>query len=212
MSQILFVKNEKQQAWLQKLELVKDIIISNAQKNDEESAFPFESIEALREIGYTKLTLPTEYGGEGFNIYDVVVAHEKLGSFDGSTALIIAWSLLFVGDAFEQPSWTQQSVEKIAQAAQKGALFNKAVSEYAMGSPVRGGRPATNAVKKGDKWIINGRKNYTTGSHALDYFYVQAWIEEQKSVGFFLIPKDAPGLSIEETWDVRSMKSAGSHD
>ena len=211
MSQQLFIINEKQNAWLQKLELVKEVIMYNAQKNDEENAFPFENIEALRKLGYTKLTLPVEHGGEGFNIYDAVIAHEKLGSFDGSTALILAWSLLFVGDAF-QASWSEENVAKIAKAASEGALFNKAVSEFAMGSPIRGGRPATNAVKKDGKWVINGRKNYTTGSLALDYFYTQVWIEEKDSVGFFLIPKDAPGVSIEETWDVISMKSTGSND
>lgn len=212
MSLNLFVKTAEQQQWLSKLETVKATIQANAQQNDEESRFPTENIEQLKQLGYTKLTLPKSYGGEGFNIYDAIIAHERLASYDGSTALILAWSLLFVGDVFENQLYDAEVMQAIAQEAKNGALFNKAVSEFAMGSPIRGGTPATNAVKKDGKWIINGRKNYTTGSHALDYFITLAWIEELESTGFFLIPKTANGVSIEETWDVISMKSTGSHD
>lgn len=212
MSQQLFIKSQLQRDWLKKLDSVKEIIMTNAQKNDEEAAFPYESIEKLKEIDYMKVTLPTEYGGEGFTIYDAVIAHERLASFDGSTALILAWSLQFIGDTFEQKEFSTESLHEIAQAVQNNALFNKAVSEFAMGSPARGGKPATRAIRDGDNWILSGRKNYTTGSHALDYFIVFTWIEERNTTGFFIVPKTAVGLSIEETWDVISMRSTGSHD
>lgn len=212
MSQQLFIKTDLQREWLQKLDSVKATIMNNAQQNDEEVRFPYENIEKLKEIGYPKLTLPIEYGGEGFNLYDAVLAHEKLASFDGSTALILAWSLLFVGDTFEQKEYSEEALTTIAAAVKENALFNKAVSEFAMGSPARGGRPATKAIREGKEWVLTGRKNYTTGSHALDYFVTFAWIEEKQSTGYFLIPKDALGLSIEETWDVIAMRSTGSHD
>lgn len=212
MSQQLFYKSHEQKMWAEKLESVKQSVESHAAKNDEQSAFPYENIEKLKDIGYTKLTLPKEYGGEGFNVYDAITAQEKLASFDGSTALIVAWSLLFVGDLFENEPWDKNTLNHIAKATRNGALFNKAVSEFGMGSPIRGGRPATSAVSKGDRWVINGRKNYTTGSLVLDYFVTLVWIEEKQSTGFFLIPKEAKGVRIEENWDVVSMKSTGSHD
>ena len=212
MSQQMFMTNDKQAQWLQKLQSIQQTIMTTAQTNDEQARFPFESIEALKQIGYPKVTLPESFGGEGFTIYDAVFAHEKLASFDGSTALIAAWSLLFVGDTFEQQQYTPQTLQKLATATQQHALFNKAISEYAMGSPARGGKPVTYAVRQGDTWVINGRKNYTTGSYALDYFIVLAWIEEKNNTGFFLISKDEAGVSIEETWDVVAMRSTGSHD
>lgn len=212
MSQQMFMTNDQQQKWLHKLEAVKATITKNAQRNDEEALFPYENIEQLKAIGYPRLTLPEIYGGEGFNIYDAVFAHEKLASYDGSTALIAAWSLLFVGDTFEQKPYSEDVLQKIAAATKENALFNKAISEFAMGSPARGGKPATTAVRQGNQWCINGRKNYMTGSHALDYFVVQAWIEEKNSVGFFLIHKHTTGVSIEDTWDVVAMRSTGSHD
>lgn len=208
----LFVKTEEHQRILQKLETVKAVVMANSQKNDEESRFPHENIEKLKEIGYPKLTLPKQYGGDGFTIYDAVLAQERLASFDGSTALILAWSLLFIGDVFENKSYNVETMELIAKEAKNGALFNKAISEFSMGSPIRGGKPSTNAVKSGNNWIINGRKNYTTGAYALDYFITFAWIDELDTAGYFLVPKTAVGVSIEENWDVVAMRSTGSHD
>lgn len=212
MSQQLFIKTDLQRGWLQKLDTIKETIMATAQRNDEEAQFPYENIAVLKAIGYPKITLPTEYGGDGFNIYDAVLAHEKLASFDGSTALILAWSLLFIGDTFEQREYDEKAIQTIAAAVKNNALFNKAVSEFAMGSPARGGRPATTAIREGNSWVLNGRKNYTTGSHALDYFVTFAWIEEMQTTGYFLVPKDATGLTIEDTWDVIAMRSTGSHD
>ena len=93
MSINLFIKTDEQKLWLDKLEQIRPIINATAQIVDEQNSFPHVSIKALKSIGYTKVTLPTQYGGEGFSIYDAVLVQEKLGSFDGSTALIAVWHL-----------------------------------------------------------------------------------------------------------------------
>ena len=174
--------------------------------------FPTENYKALREIGYTKITLPKEYGGEGFNVYDAILVHETLSSYCGSTGLAMAWTIQNVGELFESRSWPQQKLDELAAAVADGATINRAVSEFAMGSPVRGGRPATSAKRDGDHWIINGRKNYTTGSPELDFFLVSAWVEDDDHLGFFLVPKTATGVSIDENWEVMGMRGTGSHD
>lgn len=208
----LFMKTDAQRAWLQKLASVQQQIEETAQQHDEEALFPYDNIELLKSIGYTKTTLPKEYGGDGFTIYDALLLQETTSKFDGSTGLITAWTLMNVGELFENRYWEPTTLHTFGKEVAQGAIINKAVSEYAMGSPVRGGRPGATAKRSGDKWIINGRKNYTTGSHALDYFLTLVWVEDDAHTAFFLIPKTAHGVSIEETWDVVSMRSTGSHD
>ncbi|MEO4054028.1 acyl-CoA dehydrogenase family protein [Solibacillus sp. CAU 1738] len=212
MSKQLFIKTEDQRAWLQKLEELEDSFKGRAQLVDELARFPKENIQALRDIGYTKITLPKQLGGEGFSIYDAVLLHETLASYDASTALSIGWTLLTVGDLFDNEQWEKKTLDEFAKEVERGAIINRAVSEFAMGSPARGGRPATSARKTASGWLINGRKNYTTGAPELDYFLTSAWIEEQGKIGFFLIPREAEGVSIDETWDVISMRGTGSHD
>lgn len=208
----LFVKNSKQREWLERIATLEEDIKGRAATVDEQGSFPSESINALREIGYTKLTLPEELGGSGFSLYDTILLQETLASYDGSTALSIGWTLGTVGELFENQNWDPEKLAFFAEEVNNGAIVNRAVSEAATGSPVRGGRPGTSAKKVDGKWVINGRKSYTTCSPELDYFLTSAWIEEKDTVGFFLIPKEAKGLLIEENWNVIAMRGTGSHD
>ncbi|SMQ77692.1 Acyl-CoA dehydrogenase [Bacillus sp. OV166] len=208
----LFVKNSKQRKWLERLYPLEADFKAQASQIDKEGSFPRENIQALRKIGYTKLTLPEEFGGSGFSLYDSILLQEKLGSYDGSTALSIGWTLMTVGELFENRYWNPEKLAFFAEEVNNGAIINRAVSEMATGSPIRGGRPGTSAKRAAGKWVINGRKNYTTCSPELDYFLTSAWIEEKGTVGFLLIPKEAEGLTIEENWNVIAMRGTGSHD
>lgn len=212
MSKELFIQTDEQRQWLKKLETIADSVKQHAQQTDEEAVFPFENFKKLRDIGYTKITLPKNYGGDGFTVYDAVLLHETLSSYCGSTGLAASWTVQNVGEIFENRYWDQQKLEWFGEQIAKGATVNRAVSEFAMGSPVRGGRPGTTAKRDGDSYIISGRKNYTSGAPDLDYFLVSAWVEEDDHLGFFLVPKTAAGVSVENTWDVASMRGTGSDD
>lgn len=212
MSKELFIQTDEQRQWLEKLETISESIKQVAQHTDEQATFPFENFQKLREIGYTKITLPKEYGGDGFTVYDAILLHETLASYCGSTGLSVSWTIQNVGEIFENRYWNPQKLDWFGGEIKKGATVNRAVSEFAMGSPVRGGRPATSAKREGEHYIINGRKNYTSGAPDLDYFLVSAWIEDEDQLGFFLVPKTAEGVSVENTWDVASMRGTGSDD
>lgn len=142
----------------------------------------------------------------------MLLFQERLARGDAPAALSIGWHLSVIGELGEGNSWDKDVFAYIAKEVQNGAVINRAATEAQTGSPTRGGRPGTNAVKKDGKWAVNGRKTFTTMSQALDYFLVTAWIEEKQTTGVFLIHKDDPGLSIEETWDMMAMRATGSHD
>lgn len=212
LSKQLFIHTEEQREWLKKLETLEESFKANARKIDEESIFPFENFKKLREIGYTKITLPKQYGGAGLSVYDAVLLHETLSSYCGSTGLAASWTIQNVGEIFENRYWPVEKIDWFAEQVNNGATVNRAVSEFAMGSPVRGGKPGTTAVRDGEFYLINGRKNYTSGAPDLDYFLVSAWIEDDNHLGFFLVPKTAKGVLVETTWDVMSMRGTGSDD
>lgn len=178
----------------------------------EEGGFPFDNIEALRRSGYTSLTLPRQYGGSELTLYELVRMQEKLAQGDGSTSLSIGWHMGIIKNLHEKQPWKEGVFNKVCREVQNGALLNSAASEAQTGSPTRGGKPQTSARKKGDTWIINGRKIFTTMSPVLDYFIVSASIEGKDEVGNFLIHRTNPGVSIEETWDSVAMRGTGSHD
>lgn len=208
----IFIKSDIQKFWIEKLSEKKARFINRATEVDEKAIFPKDNIQDLVNMGYTKLTLPTSFGGEGLTVSDMILFQETLASYDANTALSIGWHLGGVGEIYENKRWNGQTLSFFAEEVLKGALVNRAVSEAQTGSPTRGGRPGTQATKQNGSWVISGRKNFTTMSPVLTYFLTSAWIEEKQAIGFFLIHKDSEGLSIEETWDVISMRGTGSHD
>ncbi|MDU1843924.1 MAG: acyl-CoA dehydrogenase family protein [Niallia nealsonii] len=182
-----------------------------AKEVDENVSFPFENIKELQETGYTSLTIPKKYGGQELSLYELVRLQEVIAQGDGSTALSIGWHMGVVRNIYEA-NWDKDMLKEVYQPLLNGALINGAATEPQTGSPTRGGKPQTIAEKKGENWVINGHKSFTTMSPVLDYFLVTASIKDTEDVGNFLIPKERDGIRIENTWDSIALRGTGSND
>ncbi|MBP3041124.1 acyl-CoA/acyl-ACP dehydrogenase [Bacillaceae bacterium Marseille-Q3522] len=194
------------------LNTLKNLFFERAEEVDRTNRFVTANIEDLKACGYTALTVPREYGGSGISLYELVRFQEKIAEGDGATALSIGWHMGIIKNEAEKHQWNEKFFHVLCEKVMNGALVNSAASEAVTGSPTRGGKPATTAVKKGDQWLINGRKTFTTMAPVLDYFFVTATIEATDQVGNFLIPRTVNGVSIEETWNSIAMRGTGSHD
>ena len=202
-------KNER----IELLEVTCEVFSDRAWKYEAEGSFPVDNIKDLKQIGYHTLTVPKEYGGLEISLLELVQLQEVIAKYDGSTALSIGWHMGIIKHLDEKRPWPEEMFTQLCDdVVNNGALINSAASERGTGSPTRGGRPETTAVKRGDDWVINGRKIFTTLSPLLDYFIVTASIALSEEVGNFLIPRSTKGVSIEETWDSIAMRGTGSHD
>ncbi|MDZ5473743.1 acyl-CoA dehydrogenase family protein [Bacillus sp. 31A1R] len=199
----------------EKLSLMKQLagrFSERAAEVDEKGSFPFENIKELIESGYTALTIPVSNGGNGLSLFELIKLQETIAIGDGATALSIGWHMGIMKNLDEKRLWDDVIFKYICTEVKKGALINAAASEPQTGSPTRGGKPTTVAMKRNQKWVISGRKTFTTLAPVLDYFIVSASIEGTEEVGNFLIPKESHGVDIEETWDSIAMRGTGSHD
>ncbi|WP_314733403.1 acyl-CoA dehydrogenase family protein [Anaerobacillus sp. CMMVII] len=201
---------------IERVELLKNIVrpfAERASKHDQEATFPVENIEDLKKSGYHTLTVPAQFGGLDISLLELVQLQETIARADGSTALAIGWHMGIVKHLGEKRSWEPGMFQTFCEEVLRdGVLINNAASESGTGSPTRGGKPETTAFRKGNGWVITGRKTFTTMSPVLDYFVVSASIEGSNEIGNFLIHKDRKGLLIEETWDSIAMRGTGSHD
>jgi alkylation response protein AidB-like acyl-CoA dehydrogenase len=204
--------NENQKSTYEKLLPLVEKFKKRAFKIDEEGTFPFENIQELKKAGYTRLSLESKYGGDELRLYDFLLFQELIAQGDASTALSIGWHMGITMDLREKQPWSKQMLNFIFKEIEKGALINTAATEPKTGSPTRGGKPETTAVKTKEGWRINGRKTFTTMSPVLNYFLVKASIEGEEDIGLFLIPRETSGVSVEETWDMIAMRGTGSHD
>ena len=180
---------------------------------DKLAALPVEDVRLLQETGYTGLSVPKEFGGYGYSLLDCVAAQVQLAQGSSSTAMVAAMPIQVFGLQREATNWRKAAYEKLCVAAAKGALINAVASEPAMGSPSRGGLPATTAVPTADGsgWVLNGRKTWVTGGEHLTHMLVYANVSN--SMGILVVEKDMPGLTWEHTWkDALSLRASDSND
>ena len=85
--------------------------------------------------------------------------------------------------------------------------------EPELGTPARGGLPATTARLHGEGWSLTGRKIFSTGAEGLRWMAVWARTDETPArVGSFLVRADAPGIGVERTWDHLGLRASRSDD
>lgn len=209
----LFIRNGKEKYWVQKAQELASEFKKTASIHDVEGSFPFDHFSMLKDAGITALTVQKEFGGQGLPLYSFLLVQEEIAKGDGATALCLGWHNGTFIQLNETEKWTPAMLETISrEAVEKGILINSAATEPKTGSPARGGKPETEAKRVNGNWVISGRKTFTSLAPALDYYIVTAWIEEKQGIGEFLIPKEADGLRIEETWNTLGMRSTRSDD
>ena len=99
------------------------------------------------------------------------------------------------------------------EAVEHGALINSLRVEPELGSPTRGGLPATMVRRTPEGWKLTGHKIFATGAPGLRWMDVWACTEDDPAqVGHVLVRGDAPGIRIVETWDHIGMRATCSHD
>lgn len=205
-----FIKTPEQQALVDQLRALQPVFQAREPELDARGSFPFENIKDLKKMNYHNLTLPKEFGGQGFGLYEYVLAQETIAEGSGATALSIGWHVGIVLEYAENRHWHTKSAEWLMAEIAKGALINTAATEANAGSPARGALPRTSAVSDGDHYIINGEKTYTSMAPALDYIFVTAAAENDEVITV-IIPRHAEGVSIDETWDMLAMRGTASH-
>lgn len=212
-----FPENGRQKRFIDMAESLATIAAKNALEHDRNGTFPHDTFKAIIDSGYHTLTIPEEQGGMGASASETMMAQERLARGDGSVALAICMHLGHIYGVATSDEWPEDLRRKmISEVVNNGALYNTAASEPGLGSPSRGGAYATTAEKTASgTWKINGRKTWATLVPELTYAGVGASIVENgtpSEKANFLVPMDAPGVEIDETWDNMSMGATGSHD
>lgn len=180
---------------------------------DRTGAFPFENFRLLHEAGLTALTAPRELGGGGAGLANAAEVITELARREPSTALILAMQYVNLATLLFGRVASGSARQIITEAVKEGALINSLRVEPELGSPTRGGLPATTARRTEDGWSVTGRKIYSTGSVGLTWMIVWARTDEEETrIGRFLVPAKSAGVSVQHTWDSIGMRATSSHD
>lgn len=196
------------------LETVTRRLAATAAHYDRTSQFPRANFDLLAQQGLVGLTVPAELGGGGAGLGEALRVLSAVAKGEPSTALILFMTYGFYGPWMQGRRWPRPIYERLArQAVAGGGLVGGLRVEPELGTPVRGGLPATIARRTAEGWRLSGTKIYSTGSTGLTWFLVWARTEDaDPRVGFFLVAPDSPGISILPTWDHLGMRATVSHD
>ena len=188
-------------------------------EHDREWSFAPENLEALHESGYLRLALPREYGGEGADVFDMVIAQERLGRGDPSSALVVGMMLNVLGRQRDDPTWPRDIYAQVCrEIAVRGGGVNTCATEADLGSVSRGGVPAATATPVDGGWRINGKKIFVTGARGLRYFITLVRLpptdqSPHGEVGSAIVEANAPGLHLRDAWrGALSLRTVGNDD
>jgi alkylation response protein AidB-like acyl-CoA dehydrogenase len=194
-----------------------------APEHDLEGTFPAEAIAEIWRAGLGNLTLRGEDGGVGCDLSTSATAVSILAAGDASAALVLVMHLVHAPLLADPESGPPAQVRAafVASTLAGPALTNALRVEPELGSPARGGVPATRARRVegaagSGEWSISGRKLFSTGAPGLRWLLVWGATADDDPdgvrIGWFLVPGEASGVSIEETWDHLGMRGSASHD
>jgi alkylation response protein AidB-like acyl-CoA dehydrogenase len=162
---------------------------------DEASEFPLDVIKKLGAMGLLGVIFPPEYGGAGLGYVDYVLAIEELSAVDGSIGLTIAaHNSLGTNHIFLAGNELQKK-KYVPLLASGEWLAAWGLTEAGSGSDA--GNARTTAVKKGDRYVLNGSKTFITNGHYADVAVVIAVTDKSQGthgLSAFLVEKGTSGF------------------
>lgn len=182
-----------------------------ADQIEREDKIPEHILEMTKEIGLFGLSIPEEYGGLGIGMVGKCGIYEEIGrTSNGYTTVVGAHTGIGTVGIVEMGNEAQK--EKYLPGLATGEL----IGAFALTEPSAGSNAAalkTKAVKKGNKYILNGSKHYITNGTIADVFTVMAVTDSSKGakgITSFIVDKDSPGLiigAVEEKMGLRGSQS-----
>jgi len=163
---------------------------------DEKGEFPWDMKELFQEIGLFGLAVPEQYGGAHQGHIYTCLAVEEIARACVSSSLIVqgqalGWDPILIGG-------TEEQKKKYGPMVSTGeVIISFGLTEPGAGSD--SGAMTTRAVKKGDKYIINGTKCFITNGPVANLITLFAMTDASKGVkgiSAFVVPTDTPGYSV----------------
>ncbi len=169
----------------------------------ERGEFPLHLIKKLGELGFLGSTL-SEYGGAGLSNVAYGLINQELERGDsGLRSFVSVQSSLVI-----YPIYTFGSEEQ-KEKYLPGLISGELVGCFGLTEPDFGSNPGgmkTNAVRKGDKWILNGSKMWITNASIADIAVV--WAKTQEGIQGFIVEKGMKGFFAPEIKHKLSLRAS----
>jgi 3-sulfinopropanoyl-CoA desulfinase len=177
--------------------LAVDVIAGRAAEVDRSEAYPWHNVEELTRAGFMGMTIPEQWGGRGLSFLHAVTVVEEMAKVCGVTARIVVEANMGAVSAIMRFGSDEQKklAASLVLAGDKPAIC---ITEPEAGSAATD--MTTTAVKRGNDYVINGRKHWITGGGVSKLHLIFARVIEDgqdKGIGGFIAVRDeAEGLIV----------------
>jgi len=167
-----------------------------AAEYDETGDFPSLTIKKMGEMGFMGIEIPEEYGGAGMDTLSYVLALEEICKADASHGTIMSVNNSLFNYGILKFGTEEQKQKFLAPVAS-----GQKIGAYSLTEPMSGSDAATmrtRAVRKGDHYVINGRKSWVTSGPVADFvvlFCITDPDTGHRGITAFLVEADLPGFT-----------------
>ena len=166
-------------------------IAPRAAQIDRDEAYPWDNVEALRDSGFLGMTIPEAYGGQGRSYLDAVLVIAELAKVCGVTARIaVETNMGAIGAILAYGSAAQKRLASaLVLSGDKPAIC---ITEPEAGSAAS--EMTTRAERRGDRYLLNGKKHWITGGGISRLHLVFARVVERgaaQGIAGFIVVRDA---------------------
>jgi acyl-CoA dehydrogenase len=191
----------------EELQFIRDTARSFAQKElgpvagelDQREVFPRENMKKLADLGFLGVTVPEEYGGVGLTHFALVIIGEELSRVDSSPAITLCVHNGLGCDPILKFGTEDQKSRYLPRMASGELLAAYALTEPDIGSDAAGIK--TRCEKRGDRYILNGRKAWITNGGEAGVLIVYATLDPKlrhKGICAFIVEPGFAGFSVEK--------------
>jgi len=177
---------------------------------DKTERHPVEIIQKMAELNLMGIAIPDVYGGGGADVVSYVVALEEISRGCGSVGVIMSVNNSLVCDPLNTFGTEEQKQKFLVPLASGKKLGCFGLTEPEAGSDAAAQK--TMAVRKGDEWVINGKKNFITNGNVADYCVLMAMTDKSKGykgISSFIVDCQAPGFSVGVVEKKLGIKASG---
>ena len=164
---------------------------------DRDCVFPREALKALGGLGAMGMVVPEEWDGAGLDHLSLVIALEEIAAGDGATSTIVSVQNSLACGITLRFGTDAQKASYLRPLARGDMLGCFCLTEPHVGSDASAIRTA--ARREGDRWVLNGVKQFVTTGKEADVAIVFAVTDRnagKRGISCLLVPTRAPGYIV----------------
>jgi len=188
-------------------------VLPRAGRIDETAEYPADLVAKMADLGLMGVPFPEEYGGAGLDYVTFALIVEELCRADASVGLIMDVNISLCGEPIYMFGTDAQKKRYLTPLATGAALGALAMTEPEAGSDAASIR--TTADKRGDRYVLNGRKIFITNGEQADIYIVTAKTDRaarSRGITDFIVEKTMPGVSFTTHYEKMGIRGSPTTD